>query len=226
MDKFTKINWAKSALFLCLAISLAFIPIIKANDNLQSAKLTMSPATVLPSQTVSLPTIIAKPAEVEVLQPKTLTSSKPVIKELSLTIDAINLRIPLAQTTLDAQGHLQVPANPRVAAWYKQGPVPGGSGTALVTGHLNSTAGPGVFWNLRKLKAGEIIKVGKPDGSIITFQIDKLASYAQDQTFPWDLVYQTTGDAELRIITCDGVYNRSLGHYTKNLVVYAHLIAS
>jgi len=39
--------------------------------------------------------------------------------------------------------------------------------------------------------------------------------------FPSELVYGPTPDRQLRLITCGGVFDRSLRSYKDNLVVYA-----
>ncbi len=218
MFKFTKSNWAKLALFLSV-ISVLVI-------GFPNRKLIESQAqTIMPQ----VPEVLS--TDVQVVAPEAIpansiqVTSTPTINGSSLKIPTIGVYIPLGKTGLDSAGHLMVPANPKNAAWYRSGPKPGDSGTALITGHLDSAAGPGVFINLRKLAAGDEIQVTRDDGAITTFRVDKLASYAQDSTFPWNLVYSTSGPAALRIITCDGVYNSRTGHYSRNLVVYASLVS-
>ncbi len=144
---------------------------------------------------------------------------------LGLKIDAININIPLGQTILDSNRALMVPKDPTKAAWYKNGPKPGDAGTALITGHLDSAAGPGVFYDLGKLVTGNLIEIKRDDGKIVTYQVVESESYPQDITFPWDKVYATSGPSGLRIITCDGVYSPKTGRYSRNLVVYADLVS-
>ena len=147
------------------------------------------------------------------------------ISGLSLRIDAIGLNIPLGKTSLNKNRALMVPANANQAAWYKSGPKPGDNGTALVTGHYDANGGvPGVFYKLDQLAVGDIISVNREDGKTAVFRVDQLASYKQDHSFPWSLVYRTQGEPGLRIITCDGTYNPKTGRYSHNLVVYASLI--
>jgi LPXTG-site transpeptidase (sortase) family protein len=171
---------------------------------------------------------IAEIATSGVTIPDSIVTQKPQAKAsaqgLRLQIDAISLNIPLGKTTLGKNQELLVPANPKQAAWYKLGPKFGAAGTALITGHLDSAAGPGVFWNLKKLVTGDLIEVKRDDGQVVTYSVDKLESYRQDQTFPWNLVYSSSGDSQLRIITCDGTYNPSTARYSHNLVVYASLV--
>jgi sortase (surface protein transpeptidase) len=247
MDKSYKSNWAYRALFL-LAISLfsagfftnpsttaseTIVPVpateikieqivpVPATDVPSAVAQTQTkPASPTPNQPTPIPVIVAAPA----VKPAPPIQAPQTIEGFSLRIDAIGINIPLGKTGLDAQGHLMVPANGLAAAWYKAGPVPGNSGTALITGHYDYAGGkPGVFYKLDQLKPGNVIQVGREDGSVAVFQVDKLASYRQDDTFPWNLVYSASGPAALRIITCDGTYNPSTGLYSHNLVVYASL---
>jgi LPXTG-site transpeptidase (sortase) family protein len=228
MEELHKSNWQgkKKALFLLpILLGFAFINIPKQTS--KAEQLTTVPS--LPNVPISNQLVGSTTVNLEASSSSSVVVSKPVTAKLTteygLKIDAINLNISLGQTTLDSHQALLVPANPNHAAWYVNGPRPGENGTTLITGHLDSAAGAGIFYNLKKLKAGDTIEIEK-DGQIATYTIDKLKSYAQDSTFPWNEVYSTTGPSSLRIITCDGVYSRKTGHYSRNLVVYASLVSN
>jgi hypothetical protein len=45
-------------------------------------------------------------------------------------------------------------------------------------------------------------------------------AYLKDH-FPTQAVYGPTPDAELRLVTCGGTFDRATGHYLSNTVVYA-----
>jgi sortase (surface protein transpeptidase) len=221
MYRTSKSNWIKGVLFLSafLVFTLGFS---KNSGSISQAEEIIASVESVEKE-ISNPPAIEKPiSEVET---PTVIESPPAIKGLSLKIDAIALNIPLGKTSLDKAGHLMVPVNPNAAAWYQAGPKIGEAGTALITGHLDSPAGPGVFYNLRKLTPGDEVRVGRADGSAAIYKVTKSASYNQDNTFPWNLVYSTSGPSSLRIITCDGVYNPKTGLYNRNLVVYASLVS-
>lgn len=234
MVKYNKSNWLLRGLLLALVVvgfSFYNNPKALSSSVTELNKIETSDITIQTPQsmvitapeTVTTANLMSSEAAPAAAEKQT---AKPFVSVgYGLKIDAIGINIPLSKTTLDKNQTLIVPANPNTAAWYKSGPVPGAAGTALVTGHLDSAAGPGVFINLRKLAAGDMIDVQRDDGKVATFKVDKLASYAQDMTFPWNQVYSTKGAASLRIITCDGVYNPKTGHYSKNLVVYASLVS-
>jgi hypothetical protein len=46
--------------------------------------------------------------------------------------------------------------------------------------------------------------------------------YAKDR-FPTEAVYGAVPDAELRLITCGGIFDHATGSYLSNVVVFARL---
>jgi LPXTG-site transpeptidase (sortase) family protein len=143
---------------------------------------------------------------------------------MSLQIPAIYLNAPVVTTGLESGGQLHVPGNPFQVGWYKYSPTPGDIGPAVLTGHMDFGAKfrPTVFYNLHKLQPGDEIDVTRSDGSIAAFSVTDMAYYDQNN-FPTQLVYGGVKDAELRLITCAGTYDKSEGHYTQDLVVFAKL---
>jgi hypothetical protein len=55
--------------------------------------------------------------------------------------------------------------------------------------------------------------------------VDGLQKVAKD-AFPTASVYGKSGDPSLRLITCGGPFDQATGHYTDNIIVYAHLVGS
>lgn len=151
-----------------------------------------------------------------------LKTPTPTAEPVSLLIHPIGLRAPLIRTGLEPDGSLHVPGNPQQSGWYTGGPKPGEIGPSVITGHYDSVAGPGIFYNLNKVKIGEEVRVVQNDGVELVFKIEKKGLYPQDD-FPTQLVYGPISNAGLRIITCAGTYNRVTRHYSHDLVVYASL---
>jgi sortase (surface protein transpeptidase) len=87
---------------------------------------------------------------------------------------------------------------------------------------VDSRSGPGIFFWLRTLRPGDRVYVGRADGTMAVFTITAVRKFAKDQ-FPTAAVYGPVPDAELRLITCGGVFDRSLGSYLSNVVVFARL---
>ncbi|WP_026549631.1 class F sortase [Arthrobacter sp. Br18] len=150
-----------------------------------------------------------------------LATSAPV----SFRVPATGAQSELLSLGLRDNGSLEVPPDGpgAPASWYNDSPTPGERGPAVLLGHVNATdGGPGVFADLRSLKAGDTIEVTREDGTTATFVFDRGEQYPKDE-FPTQTVYGNTEGSELRLITCDG-YDPATGEFDDNYVVYAKLV--
>jgi sortase (surface protein transpeptidase) len=88
---------------------------------------------------------------------------------------------------------------------------------------VDSDTGPAVFYWLRHLKPGDRVYVTRADGTVATFGVTRVDSYPKT-AFPTSVVYGPAPDAELRLITCGGTFDRSTGHYLSNVIAFAALV--
>jgi hypothetical protein len=77
-----------------------------------------------------------------------------------------------------------------------------------------------VFFRLRQLRPGDRIYVRYADGTLAVFGVSTEHMFAKDH-FPAQKVYGLAPDAELRLITCGGVFDGATGSYLSNIVVHA-----
>lgn len=141
-----------------------------------------------------------------------------------LSIPAIDLEADFeAPLGLRADQTVEVPALYTTVGWYKHGATPGEVGTAVILGHVDSYQGPAVFFNLKQLKVGDVIKVNREDGTTATFIVDEIGRYSR-ANFPTERVYGQTNTPTLRLITCTGTFNYGKQEYSHNLVIYASLV--
>ncbi|MEO8582097.1 MAG: class F sortase [Patescibacteria group bacterium] len=137
------------------------------------------------------------------------------IPSIQLNADVINVGV--------TEGAMDVPHDAKLVGWYDLGVQPGETGGAIMTAHYDTTTGkPAVFYNLRKLKQGDIIYVKMEDDKELLFQVTDLLSQPL-KNFPTELIFGTFPDKKLILITCDGVWNPLEKNYSKRLVVYATL---
>ena len=144
----------------------------------------------------------------------------PVAAPDALIIPEIGVRTRLITLGLTAQGTVQVPPTTSVAGWYTRSPRPGAVGPAIILGHIDSYQGPGVFFRLTELRSGDPVYIRRSDGSTVEFRVTAVQTYPKAR-FPTQAVYGPTPDAELRLITCGGVFDPATSHYLSNIVVYA-----
>jgi sortase (surface protein transpeptidase) len=137
-----------------------------------------------------------------------------------LRIPAIDVDTGLESLGLASDQSIEVPTEPGVAGWWERGPRPGQVGPAVILGHVDSKAGPAVFFRLDRLERGDEVLVDRADGSTARFVVTGQGTYRK-VAFPCDLVYYPTLDPELRLVTCGGPYDQAAGTYTENLVVFA-----
>jgi sortase (surface protein transpeptidase) len=145
---------------------------------------------------------------------------------VSITIPAIGVSAPVTELGLNADGSLATPplSNLNLTGWYKYGPSPGQQGPAVIVGHIDSTAGPSVFFRLRYLTDGDKISVTLADGKTAVFAVTGMQQTAKT-AFPTSEVYGHLSYAGLRLITCGGVFDYSTGHYLSNVIVYARAVS-
>ncbi|MEU3459862.1 class F sortase [Streptomyces sp. NPDC006733] len=143
-----------------------------------------------------------------------------------IRIPAIGVDASVTRLGLDAAGRLETPpeTDRALAGWYAGGPAPGAPGGAVLAGHVDTREGPAVFYRLGSLHKGDRIEVDRADGRTAVFTV--YGNEVHDKRdFPTDRVYGATRDAELRVITCGGAFDKVAG-YRGNVVVYARLTGS
>jgi sortase (surface protein transpeptidase) len=143
-----------------------------------------------------------------------------VAEPVRLRIPAIGVSSPLARLGREADQTIEVPSDYHTAGWFAEGPRPGQPGPAVMLGHVDSKAGPGVFFALPRLTAGAEVLVDRADGTTIGFRV-RSTVHVPKTAFPTDLVYAPTLEPALRLVTCGGGFDRAKGSYLDNVIVYA-----
>jgi sortase (surface protein transpeptidase) len=138
---------------------------------------------------------------------------------IRLRIPAIHVDTPLQRLGRQPDGTIAVPDRFDVAGWYDEAARPGEPGPAVILGHVDSTAGPAVFFGLPMLPVGAVVYVDRADGSSISFRVVG-QSRVPKSGFPTDLVYSPTLQPSLRLVTCGGSFDHHARSYRDNVIVY------
>ncbi|BCB78881.1 class F sortase [Phytohabitans flavus] len=134
-------------------------------------------------------------------------------------VPRIGVDSALVKLGLDKAGKLEAPTVYDKAGWFGGGPSPGDVGPAVLAGHVDSKAGPAVFYRLHELKVGDKIEVRRGKDTV-TFTVTGVTRHPKDK-FPTAAVYGPTPGPELRLVTCGGVFDRVRNSYRDNIVVFA-----
>ena len=141
-------------------------------------------------------------------------------RPVRIRIPAIGVSARVIPLGLNPDGTMQTPRSFSDTGWYKPWREPGERGTAVITGHVDSVSGPAVFYRLRDLRRGNIIRIARADGSVVRFRVEGLERWPKAE-FPTHKVFRRSRLAALRLVTCSGNFDASTGHYVDNTIVYA-----
>jgi hypothetical protein len=150
--------------------------------------------------------------------PAALPESLPV----ELHNPAIAVDGPLSELGLNPDRTVELPTDFQVAGWYRYGPPPGDTGSAVILGHVDSYTGPAVFYRLSSLRPGDQVDVTRADRSVAHFLVQTVATYLKSQ-FPSHEVYDSRGYSALQLVTCGGEFDHTIRSYQSNVVVYTAL---
>jgi LPXTG-site transpeptidase (sortase) family protein len=144
-----------------------------------------------------------------------------------VVIKKLGVNAPVKSVGVDRNGAIQVPPvdNANLVGWYRHGPTAGEAGPAVMLGHKDTRTRSAVFHRLHELRNGDTIEVHRLDGTVAVFTVGGVEQ-ADKTTFPTQRVYGRQENAQLHLITCGGTYNRTTGHYTDNVIVYATMTSN
>ena len=158
------------------------------------------------------------PVEDDLATPETIVAAEPV----RVVIPAIAVDAHVVPVGLHDNGALAVP-DFGLAGWYELGPRPGETGPAVIAAHVDSRAGPDVFYRLAELTSGDEIEVHDSDGTVHRFTVSAVEQHSKDH-LPADRIWRDDQAPVLRLITCGGTFDRSVRHYTDNVIVFAERV--
>jgi len=172
-----------------------------------------------PSASASGTPIVAADVTAAAVAPAPPPPALPV----TLSVPAIDVSTRLIRLGQRDDGTVEVPEDASRAGWFDLGPPPGADGSSVILGHVDSTAGPAVFYRLKELRPGDQILVRRDDGTTARFAVHSVKTYL-NADFPAQKVYGRQGRSQLNLVTCGGDYDSSRGGYQSNVVVNARLV--
>jgi LPXTG-site transpeptidase (sortase) family protein len=151
-----------------------------------------------------------------------------------MVIEAIGVDAPVVVRGLEPDGVPQEPGDPSVVAWYDFSSRPGAGSNAVFAGHVDWTydgrPGPAVFWGLKDLKPGDIVRVFLEDGTEYDYAVTANFAVPYDDPKALEVMGPTPSDA-ITLITCGGTWipdpNNPLGgNYSHRVIVRAERVVA
>jgi LPXTG-site transpeptidase (sortase) family protein len=222
-SRLTRVALATTGLTLALASLVTFLTLRTPDvGDIEAIEQSLvSSTTTVPAPPTSVVTSDRRPGAiapnaVNRLEQVTLADRLPT----RLEIPALGVDAPIEPYGVNRRsGQMDVPRNVTDVAWYKHGPAPGESGSAVLAAHVDlSDQGRGVFFGLRRLELGDTVTVSFSDGGAQEFQVIGRATYHKSD-LPLESIFSSEGSPVLTLVTCGGAF--SGGNYDSNVVVYA-----
>jgi len=194
----------------------------------------ISGARVVPTdQGEALLRATATPAGHEPVLPAATTTALPdVAPPMRMVIEEIGINAPIITLGLDTNSLPKVPNDPYVVAWYDFSAKPGQGSNAVFAGHVDWTVNgqpvTGVFWGLRELDEGDIVRIILEDGSELRYRVTHSAAVEHNDPDGVKVMYPTPNDV-ITLISCGGTWvpnasNPLGGNYTHRTVVRAERV--
>lgn len=145
-------------------------------------------------------------------------SNSPITR---LIIEKAKIDAPIVEKGVNEQGVMQAPDNATDVAWYDFSGHPGFGSNVVFAAHVDYIhVGPAVFWNLKDLEPGDVIRIQLADGTEYAYSVDFKQQF-DAATAPVNDIVGPTPKEMVTLITCGGVFNSATHQYDKRLVVRA-----
>ncbi len=224
-----------------VAIGLALVSCASADSALgptnERAELAVAPAVESPLDTTEPEPVVAvesapkedvissspavpiqSGASLEAVQRERRTESAQA-QPVRITVAALDIDASIRPVGVEADGEMEIPGATEVG-WYRYGSRPGDNGSAVLAAHVDFNGEVGVFFDLGKADAGDIVDITYSDESVRSFVVTERSQY-EKQSLPFDEIFRREGDPSLVLITCGGDFNPSLRSYEDNVVLFA-----
>ncbi len=145
-----------------------------------------------------------------------------------LTISKLRInKARVISVGINQQGQLGTPRNIFDVGWYDSSAKPGQNGTMLIDGHNGGPHVHGVFKELPKLAAGDIIVVERGDGLVFKYSVVENKTVALDEADKYmstAMKSPVAGKQSLTLITCTGDWSTERDTYLSRQFTRAVLV--
>lgn len=143
----------------------------------------------------------------------------PLVRPERIVLPALDVDAPIVPVGTEEGGAMGTPGNGEDVAWWHGAEA--GEGNALFAGHRDWKGARGSFYDLKDLEPGDEVHV-VGDGEELTFTVEWVRQVDADTPEAPDILTQTD-EPVITLITCGGVFDRSIRHYTDRVVARAVL---
>lgn len=186
---------------------------------LASLVVVASSVLVPAAEPADLPEPTAPPARHLTAAAAPTPTPVPLVRPERIVLPSLGVDAPIVPVGTEEDGAMGTPGNGEDVAWWHGTEV--GEGNALFAGHRDWKGAQGSFYDLKSLEPGDEVRV-VGDGEELTFEVLWVRQVDADTPEAPDILAQTD-EPVITLITCGGVFDRSIRHYTDRVIARAVL---
>jgi LPXTG-site transpeptidase (sortase) family protein len=200
---------------IILGLALACLAVVSSVHN--DAALPKPPPGALTSK--------AAPSSTKLKARVVASYSVPPTDPKYIAIPSIGLsQVPILKLGLLSNGSISVPDNIYETGWYDGSSRPGQTGAMFIYGHVSSWTANGIFYNLKKLVAGDKITITKGDNTTYTYQVVSTKVYPYNNVDMSQVLSAVNPNQPgLNLMTCTGQVIKGTSEFNERLVVFTSL---
>lgn len=140
-----------------------------------------------------------------------------------INIPHLNTSGYVQRVGIDHKNAMVAPNNIFFAGWYTGSVAPGEKGVSIIDGHVRGKYSDGIFRHLTKLRKDDTIRIQMGDTTWREFTVTEANIYPVENSAKALFKDDPDIERELRLITCDGIFDKRTQTYSKRLIVTASL---
>ena len=219
MQRFNKLLTRKNISWLLVALGVAGIgiSILLYISEPKSTKAFDDPNTV---------SVDSAPSSAKLSEQTVATYTVPVKDPKYISIPSLGIGItPVVKLGLLKSGAIATPDNIFETGWFDGSSLPGQDGAMFIYGHVSSWTAKGIFYNLKKLVAGDKIIITRGDNKTFSYIVVSLKIYPYNSV-PMRQVLSPIDPHRpgLNLMTCTGQIIKGTSEFNERLVVFTSLV--
>jgi LPXTG-site transpeptidase (sortase) family protein len=141
----------------------------------------------------------------------------------TIQIPSIGVDARVLQLGVKANNELATPTNIHDAGWYTGSSKPTDkAGAILIDGHVSGPTKRGVFYDLKKLKAGDELTLERGDGVKLTFAVTRTKTVKVEEVDMGEMMRSDVpAKLALNLITCGGSFDVKSNEFASRVLVFA-----
>lgn len=170
------------------------------------------------------PKATIEPTPIPTPIPTPTPTPTPIPKPARLSIPSLNIDTNIVEVGLVKEtNEMEVPKDANSVGWYKYGDTPGATGSAVLTGHLDTPTGAAaIFYSLNKLQVNDEFIITNEKGDKYLYKVFEVANLPL-LTFPKEKIFGERDFPQATLLTCSGIFNHNTQLYSHRLAIIGKL---